>query len=343
MSNSVNTPRRTLQIRGQSCLVKLKSAIKISLPGLVLCGGAMLHLSAATFYTPVSVTSPNSVELYSITRLHQGPGVGYAATPPHAGYAGQTWVTDAPGGYPADYIAVAGAPILIIDLVGNHATEPGTVVRTVTVRNTGTSAALTLSSVTVDGADAARFSVVSFPASVAAGAEGTMTLNFHSSGAGGCWFEWLRIASNDPGNPVMTLGLLASVNCTPAAPEQPLFSQAAGTFGVNFPLTLISPTPGAAIIFTTDGTVPSLSNGQPYTGPVQITRTTMVRAACIHAGQVSGIESAGFIKLSPALLAKTSPLPIFPSDVGTGNLRRLDTGGPVAAGSMYLRVRVSLP
>ena len=247
MSNSVNTPRRTLQIRGQSCLVKLKSAIKISLPGLVLCGGAMLHLSAATFYTPVSVTSPNSVELYSITRLHQGPGVGYAATPPHAGYAGQTWVTDAPGGYPADYIAVAGAPIL------------------------------------------------------------------------------------------------ASVNCTPAAPEQPLFSQAAGTFGVNFPLTLTSPTPGAVISFTTDGTVPSLSNGQPYTGPVQITRTTMVRAACIHAGQVSGIESAGFIKLSPALLAKTSPLPIFPSDVGTGNLRRLDTGGPVAVGSMYLRVRVSLP
>ena len=380
---------------------------------------------AADFYTPVGITSPNSVAFYPVSQLYQGPGVGYAATAPHAGNAGQTWVTDAPGGYPADYYNFRAAPLLLIDLgqdryltelstwgyttsndngvktfalrfataaqgtagfsagqgpfdcaksdtardshpltpvtaryveftctdnyytgtgaaggdrvglgeiafeyvpppitvrieatpgivdFGNHATEPGTVARTVTVRNTGTSAALHLTSVTVDGPDAARFSVASFSAGVAAGGQGTMTLHFQSGGASGCWFGWLRIASNDPANPVVTLGLLASVNCTPAAPEQPLYSQAAGTFGVNFPLTLTSPTPGAALIFTTDGTVPSLSHGQPFTGPVELTRTTMVRAACVLAGQVSGIASAGFIKLSPALLAKTSPLPIL--------------------------------
>ena len=166
----------------------------------------------------------------------------------------------------------------IVDF-GNHATEPGTVTRTVTVKNTGASAALNLTSVTLDGADAARFSVASFPASVAAGAEGGVVLDFQSGGASGCWFAWLRIASNDPVNPVVTLGLVASVNCTPVPPEQPVFSQAAGTFGVNFPLTLTSLTPGAAIVFTTDGSVPSLSNGQPYTGPVTMTRTTVVRAA----------------------------------------------------------------
>ncbi len=393
----------------------------------LLCGTAPLA-GAADFYTPVGITSPNSAAYYSVSRLFQGPGVGYSATVPHAGNSGQTWVTNDPGGYPSDYIAVAGAPLLLIDLgqdrflteistwgyttandngvktfslrfataaqgtagfgttlpgqgpftcaksditrdshpltpvtaryveftctdnyytgtgaaggdrvglgeiafeylpapiavrieatpgivdFGNHTTEPGTVTRTVTVKNTGASAALNLTSVTLDGADAARFSALSFPASVAAGTEGTVTVNFQSGGAGGCWFAWLRIASNDPANPVVTLGLLASVNCTPAPPEQPVFSQAAGTFGVNFPLTLTSPTPGAAIVFTTDGSVPSLSNGQPYTGPVTMTRTTLVRAACILAGQVSGIESAGFIKLSPALLAKTSPLPIL--------------------------------
>lgn len=393
---------------------------------IVFLVAAVSPALAATFYTPVSVTSPNSVEFYPITRLHQGPGGGYAPTAPYDGFAGQTWVTTDPGGYPSDYLAIQPAPVLIIDLgqdrllteistwgyttsndngvktfalrfataaqgtagfaapqgpfncaksditrdshpltpvtaryveftctdnyytgtgaaggdrvglgeiafeytpqpiavkieatpgivdFGNHAAEPGTVTRTVTVKNTGASQALTLSSVVVEGADAARFTVQSFPASVAPGAEGTMTLNFNSGGAAsGCWFAWLRINSNDPATPVTTLGLLASVNCTPAPPEQPLASQLPGTFGVNFPLTLTSPTPGAAIIFTTDGSVPSLSNGQPYTGPVQITRTMLVRAACVLAGQVSGIESFGFIKLAPALMAKTSPLPIL--------------------------------
>jgi len=368
------------------------------------------------------------VEFYPVARLHQGPGVGFAVSPPHDGFTGQTWVTDAPGGYPADYLNFRPAPILIIDLgqdrylteistwgytpsndngvktfalrfataaqgtagfgatipnqgpfncaksditrdshpltpvtaryveftctdnyftgtgaaggdrvglgeiafeytpppigvrieaapgvvdFGNHATEPGTVTRTVTVRNTGTTQALTLSSVVPEGADAARFSVPSFPDSIIPGGQGIITLNFTSGGASGCWFSWLRIHSNDPATPVTTLGLLASVNCTPAPPEPPVFSQPEGTFGVNFPLTLTSPAPGAAIIFTTDGTAPSLSNGQPYTAPVQITRTTLIRAACVLAGQLSGIESFGYIKLAPALLTKTSPLPIL--------------------------------
>ena len=421
--------------------------VKSLLAAILSATAPLVH--AADFYTPVSITSPNSVAYFPISRLYQGPGVGYSATAPHAGNAGQTWVTTAPGGYPADYIAVAGAPVLIIDLgadrplteistwgytssndngvktfalrfataaqgtagfgapqgpfncaksditrdshpltpvtaryvefictdnyytgtgtaggdrvglgeiafeyvpppitvrieatpgivdFGNHATEPGTVTRTVTVKNTGASQALNLNSVTMDGADAARFSTQSFPASVAPGTEGSIALTFQSGGASGCWFAWLRIASNDPANPVLTLGLLASVNCTSAPPEQPVFSHPPGTFGVNFPLTLTSPTLGAATVFTTDGTVPSLSNGQPYTGPVQITRTTMVRAASILAGQVSGIESAGFIKLTPALLAKTSPLPILVvENFGAGSIpdKGWTTGHQTGAG-----------
>jgi hypothetical protein len=406
--------------------------------------------AAADFYTPVSVTAPNSVEFYPVARLHQGPGVGYAVSAPHDGLSGQTWVTDAPGGYPADYYNFRPAPVLIIDLgqdrhlteistwgyttandngvktfalrfataaqgtagfaapqgpfdcaksditrhshpltpvtaryveftctdnyftgtgaaggdrvglgeiafeytpepiavkieatpgivdFGSHAADPGTVTRTVTVRNTGASQALTLSSVVVESADAARFSVQSFPSSIAPGAEGTMTLDFNSGGAvSGCWFAWLRIHSNDPVSPVMTLGLLASVNCTPEPPGQPVFSHPAGTFGVNFPLTLTSPTPDAAIIFTTDGSVPSLSNGQPYIGPVQITRTTMVRAACVLAGQLSGIESFGYIRLAPALLTKTSPLPMLVvENFGAGSIpdKGWTTGHQTGAG-----------
>ena len=78
--------------------------------------GAGSLASAAEFYTPVSVTSPNSNAYFPIERLFQGPDVGYDSAPPHDAIAGQTWVTDAPGGYPSDYIAVAGEPILIVDL-----------------------------------------------------------------------------------------------------------------------------------------------------------------------------------------------------------------------------------
>jgi len=89
---------------------------------LALLFGAASLANAATFITPVSVTSPNSTAYFAITNLIQGPGVGYSATEPYDGIigGGQTWVTDAPGGFPSDYIAVAGAPILIFDLGADY-------------------------------------------------------------------------------------------------------------------------------------------------------------------------------------------------------------------------------
>lgn len=85
----------------------------------LLCGAASFA-SAATFITPVSVTSPNSTAFFAINNLIQGPGVGYLAEEPHDGIAGQTWVTEAPGGFPSNYIAAAGAPILVFDLGADY-------------------------------------------------------------------------------------------------------------------------------------------------------------------------------------------------------------------------------
>ena len=83
----------------------------------LLCGAASLA-SAATFHTPVSITATNSVAYFAVANLHQGPGVGYSASAPHDGAipGALTWVTDAPGGFPSDYIAQVGMPILVIDL-----------------------------------------------------------------------------------------------------------------------------------------------------------------------------------------------------------------------------------
>jgi hypothetical protein len=88
--------------------------------GVCLIGAASQSSDAALFYSISGITSPNSVEFFPITQLYQGPGVGFSAAAPHDGIPGQTWVTDAPGGFPSDYLAVRPAPILIIDLGSNQ-------------------------------------------------------------------------------------------------------------------------------------------------------------------------------------------------------------------------------
>ena len=91
----------------------------LSMTAALWCVAATLT-QAATFITPVSVTSPNSTAFFPITNLIQGPDIGYQSTEPHDGIPGQTWVTTDPGGYPSDYIGVAGPPILIFDLGADY-------------------------------------------------------------------------------------------------------------------------------------------------------------------------------------------------------------------------------
>src|SRR5262245_41513548 len=86
---------------------------------LSLLTGAAGVAAAATFYTPVSITSSNSSEFFAISHLYQGPGVGYSSAAPHDAFidtATNAWVTVAPAGFPADYYNFAPAPILVIDL-----------------------------------------------------------------------------------------------------------------------------------------------------------------------------------------------------------------------------------
>ena len=50
---------------------------------------------------------------------------------------------------------------------------------------------------------------------------------------------------------------------------------------VSVPLTAEK---GATIRYTTDGSIPTLDNSQPYTGPIQVTQTTVIRARAFQAG-----------------------------------------------------------
>lgn len=67
------------------------------------------------------------------------------------------------------------------------------------------------------------------------------------------------------------------------APLDPVeFSRPRGLFDVGFDLTLSHPDSGASILYTTDGAEPS--TGQPYSGPIPIDETTIVRAVAVEAG-----------------------------------------------------------
>lgn len=74
----------------------------------------------ADFYPISGISSSTSADdLYPASNLILGAGVGIDASEPHdkiLGGAEGNWVTAAPGGFPADYIEVAGMPVLEIDL-----------------------------------------------------------------------------------------------------------------------------------------------------------------------------------------------------------------------------------
>jgi hypothetical protein len=78
-------------------------------------------VQSVPIYTIDSISSSTqATDLFPANNLIQGPGVGFDASESHDktnsnSFVGN-WVTDTPGGLPADYIAVAGMPVLTIDL-----------------------------------------------------------------------------------------------------------------------------------------------------------------------------------------------------------------------------------
>jgi len=195
---------------------------------------------------------------------------------------------------------------------GSTPADPGAVTKSLTITNAGPELPLVVNAVSVAGPDAGWFQIGSLPGPIAAGASASLDVTFRADGRSGRFAGWLRIESNDPRSPRVERGVLAAVDGgLLAAPQPPVFSQPPGTFGDPFTLDLTTPTPGALMVFTTDGSAPGLDHGRPWTGPLAIAGTTRVRAATVVSGQASPVAGAGYIKLSAALRSKTSPLPIL--------------------------------
>jgi hypothetical protein len=74
------------------------------------------------------------------------------------------------------------------------------------------------------------------------------------------------------------------------------FSVTRGFYNAPFSLSITSATPDVTIIYTADGSTPSLANGTIYTTPLTINRTTVIRAAAFKDGfEPSNVDTHTYI------------------------------------------------
>jgi len=119
---------------------------------------------------------------------------------------------------------------------------------------------------------------------------------------------------------------------TPGAPngtvknrplEEVEFSIPSGLFTVNFQVALSHATPDSVIRYTTDLSVPTNAFDNPspiYTGPIEITESTQIRAQAFKSDSLDGgVRTETFLKMSEGVPAFSSNLPVVVlSTLGTG-------------------------
>ena len=103
------------------------------------------------------------------------------------------------------------------------------------------------------------------------------------------------------------------------------FSEPRGYKNAPFQLTLTTPTEGASIYYTLDGTVPDV-NSAPYNTPLQISKITTLRAAAIKEGHLnSSIATRTWLFMEEILTQPTSTPPGWPAS-GSVNGHKMEYG-----------------
>ena len=403
----------------------------------IACWLACLTLpgQAADFHPISGISTSTSADLWPISNLIQGPDRALAPAEPHSQLgtgSGSRWVTDAPGGFPSDFIEQTGKPVLTLDLgaarvlneisVWGYATTnangvsrfslrfataaegmagfgtsityhpsfepaiddaerqsfpftetviaryveftcddnffsnggtgrwrrrscrarrdcvrgqcaepqpghrppgrsrhgqlhlpPGRVTKELSITNLGTDQALMISSATLQlgtpGAD--YFSVTGLPLTIPAGANADLSISFDPAANEGCFNVQLDLETSDPERPTVSVLLLAGVNCAPQEPGEPIFSVDSGTFTESIEVSLSTPTQGAVIVFTTDGSLPSAANGTAYSRPITINSSTQLRAATLSGDFPPAVATENYVRLAADVQTYTSALPIL--------------------------------
>ena len=118
--------------------------------------------------------------------------------------------------------------------------------------------------------------------------------------------------------------------------EKPVMSLPHGFYTAAFPLTLTTPTVGAQIRYTTDGSAPTPTTGMLYTAPLNITGTTVVRAIATAVGaDPSGVTTQTYIFLDQVIVQPALPVG-FPTQWGpvTG-FYQMNTSAAITGGGSY--------
>ncbi|HZJ15862.1 MAG TPA: lamin tail domain-containing protein [Chthoniobacteraceae bacterium] len=109
--------------------------------------------------------------------------------------------------------------------------------------------------------------------------------------------------------------------------EDTQFSVKRGFFTAPFAVTITTPTAGATIRYTTDGSTPTATSGTLYSGPININGTTVLRAAAFKTGfQPTNVDTQTYLFLNDVVTqsANGTPPPGWPATSGTNQV--LDYG-----------------
>jgi len=126
----------------------------------------------------------------------------------------------------------------------------------------------------------------------------------------------------NPSSVVTSAYTITCASCPTVA--TPTFNPPAGPFYAATPVTITTSTPGATIIYTTDGSIPSATNGTTYTGPVTMqipyntdmtgmvtdaSGLTMLKAVAINSGSTpSAVFTGIYTIIDPLRFPTTSSL-----------------------------------
>lgn len=105
------------------------------------------------------------------------------------------------------------------------------------------------------------------------------------------------------------------------------FSVKRGFFNAPIQLAITTPTPGATIRYTLDGSTPSATTGLVYSAPLTISSTTVVRAIAVQSGwESTDVDTQTYLFLDSVITqsADGSPAPGWPAGSGTDQV--LDYG-----------------
>lgn len=97
----------------------------------------------------------------------------------------------------------------------------------------------------------------------------------------------------------------------------PLFNVKHGFFDTPFNLEITGNVPGANIVYTTDGSRPSLENGSIYTAPLNISTTSVIRAACLMPGHIPGPVTTRTYLFPDSIIRQPNDPPGYPATWGS--------------------------